>query len=262
MRRVCAFLLSVALAATLCGCAEKDGADAKKNAAAANITVPAVTEASDFDKAVELYETGAYAQARELFRSVEASAEVEQYLRLCAWGMVRDYLEAEGPLEEQDDRYDVDANTKVESICTIDKQGKRVVVNIQSTEEISYPILSTKHTTVTNTTVSFDGKEMQPELETKADAVMKGPKGSSNYQNVGKCFWDMASYEADAAVEWEEYIHIDKDGEMHDDRNAPAFNERVSMQQTIIASCLERILEDLDAGVTMADLGFANYGQA
>ena len=173
--------------------------------------------------------------------------------------MIRDYLEAEGPLEEQDDRYDVEDNTQVESICRIDKQGKRVIVEIQSTEVISYPILNTKHTTVTTTTVSFDGKELQPELEAKAEAVMKGPKGSSTYQNVGKCLWDMASYQADTAVEWEEYIHIGKDGEMHDDRNAPAFNERVSMQQTIIASCLELILEDLDAGVTMTDLGFTSY---
>ena len=212
-----------------------------------------------FNYAKELLANNDYANARGEFEKLEPSEEVDQYLRLSAWGLVRDYLNEEGPIEEKDSQYDVEESTQVESVCVIDKRGKSVIVNIQSSEVISYPILSAKQTTITNTSVSFDGTQLQAELEAKADITFKGTKGSSTFHNVGTCIWDIVSYEIDAPVEWEEYIYIDTNGAMDDTRNAPAFDRRVSMQRSIITACLEKMLEDADLGITMADLGFANY---
>ncbi len=209
--------------------------------------------------ASELIDSGEYEAARKQLQKAERTDQVEKYLRISAWGMVRKYLEEEGSFEEKDNQYDVESSTQIESVCEIYKQGKSVAVNIQSSEVISYPILSANQTTITRTTVTFDGKEMQPELESKAEVTFKGTRNSSTFYNVGTCLWDIAAYEADAPLIWEEYIHIDSDGAMDDTRSAPAFNRRVSMQQTIITGCLERILEDVNPDLTMADLGFVNY---
>lgn len=236
MKKITALILAVMMIGMLVGCS-----------------------GASYEKAVSLYEAGDYAKAREMFQELEQTEEVDEYLRLSAWGIVRNYLDKEGTIEEKDSQYDVEESTQVESVCEIRKQGKSVVVNIQSTEVVSYPILSASQTTITNTTVSFDGKEMQPELEAKADITFKGTKSSSTFRNVGTCFWDIADYVSDAPVEWEEYIHIGTDGAMDDTRSAPAFDGRVAMQQTIIASCLETLLEDAELGLTMADLGFVSY---
>ena len=155
-----------------------------------------------------------------------------EYLRLTAWGIFINFLGENGPISEKFDQYDVEESTQVESLCEIRKQGKSIVVSIQSTEKISYPILSASQTTVTNTVVSFDGKQMQPELEAKAEVTFKGTKGSSTFQNVGTCLWDIASYKANDPVQWSEFIHIDTDGSMDDTRKAPAFNNRVAMQHS------------------------------
>lgn len=212
-----------------------------------------------FDYAKTLFENRDYVNAREQFLKVEQSEEASEYLCLTAWRLLIDFLSEDGPICENFDQYDVEESTRVESLCEIRKQGKSVVVSIQSTETISYPILSANQITVTNTTVSFDGKQMQPELKAKAEVTFKGPKGSSTFQNVGTCLWDIASYKSNDPVQWSEYIHIGTDGSMDDARNAPAFNNRVAMQQTIITACFEKILDNADTGLTMADLGFVNY---
>ena len=212
-----------------------------------------------FDYGEQLYENGNYSAARKQFLKAGASGEVSEYLRMCAWGIVRDYLDQEGPMEEHDTQYDTESNIQVESVCEISRQGKSVDVTIQSTEVQSWPILSASLTSVTTTTVSFDGKQPQPEVKSNAEYTLTGPAGTSSFQNVGTCTWDLASYTADTEVVWDEYIHIGTDGEMGSGGNAPAFNQRVSKQQAFLASCLEKLLENGSLNLTMADLGFTSY---
>lgn len=273
MKKIVAVILVLAIVGTLAGC---DSADYKKavslyesgNYLEAMEKLEALGDYENsrdllnqcrYDYAMMLLENGDYVNAREQFLMVEQSEKVYKLLRQTAWGIFIDFLGENGPISEEFSQYDVEESTQVEGLCEIRKQGKSIVVSIQSTEKISYPILSSSQTTVTNTAVSFDGKQMQPELESKAEVTFKGPKDSFSFQNIGTCQWDIASYKANDPIQWSEFIHIDSDGSMDDTRNAPAFNNRVSMQQTIIASCFERILDSADAGVTMADLGFVNY---
>lgn len=281
MKKIIAFILVVILSMMLCSCgkaADYEAAVALMTAEKYEEAIAAFTELGDYEDSLQLLEQcknrmayreaesllekGDYAGAWELFEKIENTEKTEELdcnLMACAWGMVRDYLDEEGPFQVKDTQYDVENDTQVESVCQIEKQGKRVTATIQSTEIISYPILSVSYTTITDTTVSFDGKETQLELKAEAKHTMKGKKGASTFQNVGTCLWDIASYKADTPVTWAEYIHIGTDGEMDDTRSAPAFDGRVTMQQTIIASCLEQLLEDADLGLSMADLGFTNY---
>lgn len=273
MKKIVGVILSLAIIGTLAGC---DSSDYKKavslyesgNYLEAMERFEALGDYENsrdllnqcrYDYAKMLFENGDYVNAREQFLIAEQSEKVSEYLRLTAWGIFINFLGENGPISEKFDQYDVEESTQVESLCEIRKQGKSIVVSIQSTEKISYPILSASQTTVTNTVVSFDGKQMQPELEAKAEVTFKGTKGSSTFQNVGTCLWDIASYKANDPVQWSEFIHIDTDGSMDDTRKAPAFNNRVAMQQTIITSCFEKILDNADTGFTMADLGFVNY---
>ncbi len=214
-----------------------------------------------FDYGKELYDSENYAAARKQFQNTDPSEEADQYLRLCAWGILREYFAREGSIKKYDSQYDVEKSVQIESNCSIQKQGKDVIATIESTEIVSYPILSTNITTVTNTTVTFDGKQIQSELEAKADVTVKGPKASSSFQNVGSCLWDIASYTADTPVIWDEFYHIGTDGKMHSDGDsAPAFNKRVATQQAILVSCLKELLADAELDLTIADLGFLSEG--
>lgn len=281
MKKLIMFIMTLVMCLSLCACEKADDyevavalMDAGKYEEAMSafeqlgeyedsaVKAKECEAAAAWENAVALFEDDDYVGAWELFKNMEDSEKTEEsdrYIMECAWGMLREYLEEEGPLKVKDTQYDVENDTQVESICQIEKQGKRVIATIQSTEIVSYPIVNVTYTTVTDTTVSFDGKETQPELKAEAKHTMKGKNGASTFRNVGTCLWDIASYEADTPVKWTEYIHIGTDGEMDDTRSAPAFDSRVTMQRTIIAASLEQLIEDADCGVSMADLGFTNY---
>lgn len=273
MKKIVAVILLLALVGVLSGCDSSDYKEAVSLYESGNYIESMgkfealgdyensrdLLEQCRYDYAKMLLENGDYINAREQFLMLAQTEEICELLRQTAWGIFVDFLEENGQISEEFSQYDVEENVQVESLCEIHKQGKSIVVSIQSTEKINYPILSASQTTVTNTVVSFDGKQMQPEMKSKAEVTFAGPKASSSFQNVGTCVWDIASYTANNPVQWAELIHIDPDGSMDDTRNAPAFNNRVAMQQTIIASCFEKILDSIDTILTMADLGFVCY---
>lgn len=209
--------------------------------------------------AEQLREQGEYQAAREQWQLVPES--VEQKMQLCriAWEMLREYLAEEGTVEIKDNQYDVAESIQVESVCQISKQGKDVVATVHSNETQSFGILNVKYITVTDTTVTFGGKQHLPELSAKAEHTFSGKNGGSTFQNVGTAFWDVTTYTADTVITWDEYIHITAEGEMDDTRSAPAFDERVCAHQGLIVSCLEKILYDSDLGLALADLGFVSY---
>lgn len=209
--------------------------------------------------AAQLLEQEAYEAAREQWLLLPQSEERTAQLRGIAWEMVLEYMAEAGTLETVDNQYDVKNSSQVESVCQLSRQGKEIVATVKSTEIQNYAILNAKYVSVTSTTVAFSGKQTQPELSAKAEYTFSGLNGSSTFQNVGTAVWDLASYEADALIQWAEYIHITSDGEMDDTRSAPAFDEQVSAQQALIASSLEKMLYNADLGLTLADLGFESY---
>lgn len=209
--------------------------------------------------AEQLREQGEYQAARDQLQLVPESVEQKIQLYRIAWDMLREYLAAEGAVEIKDNQYDMAESIQVESVCQISKQGKDVVATVNSTETQSFGILNVKFVTVTDTTVTFGGKQVLPELNAKAEHTFSGTNGGSTFQNVGTAVWDLPSYKADTMITWDEHIHITAEGEMDDTRSAPAFDERVSAHQGLIISCLEKILDDSELGLTLADLGFVSY---
>lgn len=209
-----------------------------------------------FEYAKVLLEDGDYVNAREQLLHLEQTAEVEQYLYQTAWGIVRTYLEENGTFVEKNTKYDTRNDSEREDYCEISAQGKAVSVNIRS-NEIKNMGFDIRYNMITNASVSFDGKEMKPQLEAKSEHFFSF--SLKPFYNVGTCIWDIALYTADMPVEWIENTHISEDGKMYSDRNAPALDESVIKQRNFIAESLVKLLKEANLGLTMADLGFVNY---
>ncbi len=205
-----------------------------------------------FDYGKALFDACDFANAREQFKKADQTEEVEKYLRVSAWEMLRTYVENSGPITKKDESTElIDSKKEVEDYTLTSRQGILTILAEKSdkSHRTSYGFYLRIENSI-NTTFSYDVKSDHMEL--KSEFVHKqennvGASQASDYYK-GSATWNIHDFysEGDAKA----FVQ-DVDGELQYDY--------LLLQQTGTVVFLQEELPKTGLGITIKDLGFVNF---
>lgn len=209
-------------------------------------------EECHLDYAIELYENGDFINARSHFQLVEQTEDVEKYLRTSAWGILRGYIEENGPITKKDETSELmDSRTTINNYTLAVRQD---VLTIQAEysehsnrKEYGFNLRSKMDIT---TTFSYDIPSDTMNLDSYYHASVENNIGMSNVYTTydGTAIWNIHDFTEDGNAS--EFLQ-DVEGDLS--------HSLLGVQQTGTVIFLQEELPKTGLGITVKDLGFVSF---
>lgn len=205
-----------------------------------------------FDYGKALFDACDFANAREQFKKADQTDEVEKYLRVSAWEMLRTYVENSGPITKKDESTElIDSKKEVEDYTLTSRQGILTILAEKSdkSNRTSYGFYLRIENSI-NTTFSYDAKSDRIELKSEFVHIQENNVGVSEASDhyKGSATWNIHDFYAEGDAK--AFVQ-NVDGELIYNYLLP--------QQTGTVVFLQEELPKTGLGITIKDLGFVNF---
>lgn len=205
-----------------------------------------------FDYGKALFDACDFANAREQFKKADQTDEVEKYLRVSAWEMLRTYVENSGPITKKDESTElIDSKKEAEDYTLTSRQGILTILAEKSdkSNRTSYGFYLRIENSI-NTTFSYDTKSDHIELKSEYVHIQENNVGASQASDYykGSATWNIHDFYAEGDAK--AFIQ-NVDGKLNYDY--------LLSQQTGTVVFLQEELPKTGLGITIKDLGFVNF---
>lgn len=206
--------------------------------------------ALDYGKA--LFGASDFAKAREQFNKAEKTDEVERYLRISAWEMLRTYVENSGPITKEDESTElIDSKTTIDNYTLTSRQGSIMILaeNAEKSNRKEYGFYLRISKSI-STTFFYD--VMSDCVSLKSQFVYKQENNvgvSDSYVTYkGNGVWNIQDFHAEG--DSRDFVQ-DVEGDLQYDS--------LYAQQVGVVVFLQEQLPKTGLGITVKDLGFINF---
>lgn len=206
-----------------------------------------------YEYAKVLFDDCKYADAREQFQKLEQTEEINQYLRLSAWGMLQTYVEENGPIIDEVETFDPAGSEEI--VATYNVSNRRGALTIQTqmtsnkkqTDGLFYIRVGSSADTKIVFNMETDCVNVNSDYNYEMENnVNSGPSSKKHY--VGSAIWNIHDFYADGDVN--DFVEV-VEGE---------FNLGFLYDQQIgVVEFLMVQLPKTDLGINIRDLGFVDY---
>lgn len=206
-----------------------------------------------YEYAKILFDDSKYTDARNQFQKLEQTEEVNQYLRLSAWGMLQTYVEENGPIIDKVETFDPAGSEEI--VATYNISNRRGALTIQTqmtsnkkqTDGLFYIRVGKSADTEIVFNMETDCVNVNSDYNYEMENnVNSGPSSKKHY--VGSAIWNIHDFYADGDVN--DFVEV-VEGEFN---LGFLYNQQIGVVEFLMVQ-----LPKTDLGINIRDLGFVDY---